>query len=432
MGRLEINMNANLNKHITTAFIYAGLNLTAFGQTASLEERIQSLENKLANQPSFTAGPAGVRITSADKSYQLRLDGVIQTDARFYLDGDSSANDGFLLRRVRPTIRGTVGEKGSFRITPEFGSDDFTLQDAWLGYSFSPAFGVKIGKFKAPFGLERLQSANWIRFAERGHPTSLAPNRDIGIQFEGKASVVDWALLVSNGTQDGGRVTGNTDDKFDLTGRVFVNAAPGLHVGLAGNVGETEGSLRSYRTPGQQTAASYLSERDGPNGGTLPGTVGDGSHWRLSPQFTYYTGAFGLLGEYVVVNREVSNGANSAELENTAWQIATSYVLTGEKNGFGGVYPSQPFDPANGQWGAFEVALRYHVLDLDDATFPVYANPSRAVSDIETVGVGLNWYLTRNLKTSLTYEVSTFDGGASGGADRPDEEILFARFQFAY
>jgi len=400
-------------------------------------ERIQALESRiqaLESRPSVTAGPSSVRITSADQSYQLRLEGLIQTDARFYLDSDSTADDGFLLRRIRPTVRGTVGEKGSFRVTPEFGGNNFALQDAWLGYSFSPAFGVQIGKFKAPFGLERLQGGGAIRFIERAHPTSLAPNRDIGIQFAGQASVVEWALLFSNGTADGGSITSNTDDKFDVTGRVFVNAAPGLHIGIAANAGESEGasSLSAYRTPGQQGAFAYLAEREGTDGETLPGTVADGSHWRISPQFTYYAGSFGLLGEYVVVNREVRNGSNSDTLENTAWQIATSYILTGEKNGFGGVNPSRPFDPASGNWGAFEIAVRYHVLSIDDATFPTYANPSRAVSEIQSVGIGLNWYLTRNLKTSLTYEVSSFDGGAANGADKADEEYLFARFQLTF
>ena len=420
------------NKPITTALLGAGLSLTAFGQTASLEERIQALETKLQSQPAVTAGPNSVRISSADKAYQLRLEGLIHADARFYLESDSTANDGFLLRRVRPTFRGTAGENGSFRITPEFGGNSFALQDAWLGYSFSPAFGIQIGKFTAPFGLERLQGGGAIRFIERGHPTSLGPNRDIGIQFAGQASVVEWALLVSNGTADGGSITQNTDDKFEVTGRVFVNAAPGLHIGLAANAGESEGALAGYRTPGQQGAFSYLAERDGPDGAPLPGTLADGSHWRLSPQFTYYAGPFGLLGEFVVVNREVRNGPNSETLENTAWQIAASYILTGEKNGFGGVNPSRPFDPANGNWGAFEIAVRYHVLSIDDATFPTYANPSRAVSEIQSVGIGLNWYLSRNLKTALTYEVSSFDGGAADGANKADEEYLFARFQLTF
>jgi phosphate-selective porin OprO/OprP len=362
-----------LNKQIITALVGTGLSLTSFGQTASLEERIQALEKKLESQPTVTSGPEGVRFTSADKSYQLRLEGVLQTDARFYLDSASSANDGFQLRRVRPTLRSTVGEKGSFRITPEFGGNSTSLLDAWLGYSISPAFGVQIGKFKAPFGLERLQSGNWIRFVERAHPTSLAPNRDIGIQFAGKASVVDWALLVSNGTTDGGSTSQNTDDHLEATGRVFVNVAPGLHIGVAGNVGESEGELASYRTPGQQAAFAYLAEREGPDGETLPGTEADGDHRRFSPQFTYYTGPFGLLGEYVVVNRDVRNGDDTTELENTAWQIATSYVLTGEKNDFGGITPAQSFDPA-----------------------------------------------------------STFDGGASKGTDKPGEDYLFARFQVAF
>ena len=49
------------------------------------------------------------------------------------------------------------------------------------GQAFQPWFAVTAGKFKVPVGLERLQSANDIRFVERAFPTSLLPNRDLGV-----------------------------------------------------------------------------------------------------------------------------------------------------------------------------------------------------------------------------------------------------------
>ena len=48
------------------------------------------------------------------------------------------------------------------------------------------------------------------------------------------------------------------------------------------------------------------------------------------------------------------------------------------------------------------------------------------------IGVGLNWYLNRNLKIVLGYDQTKFDGGAPNGGDREDEKVLFTRFQVAY
>ena len=47
-------------------------------------------------------------------------------------------------------------------------------------------------------------------------------------------------------------------------------------------------------------------------------------------------------------------------------------------------------------------------------------------------GAGFNWYLNRNIRIALDYEQTRFEGGAAGGADRPNEKVLFNRFQIAF
>jgi len=51
-----------------------------------------------------------------------------------------------------------------------------------------------------------------------------------------------------------------------------------------------------------------------------------------------------------------------------------------------------------------------------------------AASKATAWGVGLNWYLNQNYKWSVNYDVTSFEGGAPGGADRPDEKAVFTRF----
>jgi phosphate-selective porin OprO/OprP len=74
---------------------------------------------------------------------------------------------------VRPIIEGTFGGIYDFKFMPDFAQGKTVIQDAYVTGRFAPGFQVTGGKFKAPIGLERLQSANDIRFVERAHPTQL-------------------------------------------------------------------------------------------------------------------------------------------------------------------------------------------------------------------------------------------------------------------
>ena len=47
------------------------------------------------------------------------------------------------------------------------------------------------------------------------------------------------------------------------------------------------------------------------------------------------------------------------------------------------------------------------------------------------MGAGVNWYLNRNVRVSLDYETTRFEGGAAVG-DRADEDVIFTRFQVSF
>jgi phosphate-selective porin OprO/OprP len=79
-----------------------------------------------------------------------------------------------------------------------------------------------------------------------------------------------------------------------------------------------------------------------------------------------------------------------------------------------------------------ELAARISSLDIDDAAFDNgLADIKKSASSADAIGVGVNWYLTRNTKFSLNYEQTTFDGGAATG-DRDDEQAVLARAQFSF
>ncbi len=382
-------------------------------------------------------GRKGLKITSPDKKYELSLKGYAQLDHRDFLDDNGETNRGeFLVRRARPTLEVKAGD-AFLRIMPDFAGSTTRLFDAYAEYKLFNELQFRVGKFKPPIGLERLQSATDTFFIERGHPTNLVPTRDIGAQVFGNLldDRLEYQVGIFDGAPDLGNIDSDVDDQKDFAARIFATpfrnsdivALQGLGMGISGSTGKQEGSTTStllgdYRTPGQQAFYRYRT-----------GAFADGTHWRVSPQAYWYYSNFGLLAEYVQSNQEVTRTTNEGELEHSAWQIAGSYVITGEDVNFkGGIKPNEDFDIESGGWGAFEVVARVGETDIDDDAFPIFADPNASASKAQTLGAGVNWYLNENVKLQLNYENTSFDGGATGGEDRPDEKVLLSRLQFRF
>jgi phosphate-selective porin OprO/OprP len=78
---------------------------------------------------------------------------------------------------------------------------------------------------------------------------------------------------------------------------------------------------------------------------------------------------------------------------------------------------------------------RYGQLHIDSDAFPTFADPTKSIQEAREWGVGINWYLNKNVKAVLDYEQTDFDGGAANGslvANRPTEKVIFTRLQLAF
>lgn len=417
---------------------------------ADLDQRLRVLERKLelqaeeatakvASQPTVKLDDKGLSVKSpAPGDFELKFRGLVQADGRFYFgDGEHPQNDTFLLRRVEPTIEGTFGRWVGFRLNAQLAGDSATVNDAYVDLKFDPRATLRIGRYKGPVGLERLQSSAATEEVETGLPSELVPNRDIGAQLQGELakSTVSYALGIYNGAPDGrDGLTTNPDRDFEFAGRVFVEPwknsdgpLSGLGFGLGASSGEKHGNgnnfLPRYRTPGQVQFFSYLAAVNA-----------DGQHGRWSPQAYFYRNAFGLIGEYVVSRQDVLLPATGqrATFDNRAWQLSAGWVLTGEDASYRGVIkPDHPFAIGADGWGAFELVARHGRLDIDDGAFPVFADPAASASQANSWGVGLNWYLTSNFKLMGNYTRTTFTNGAPG-SDREDEQAVFTRAQLSF
>lgn len=463
-----------LNQWLLAGLVGVQIVQTAFAQDADtievLKQQIQQLDQKVRvlerrrelDQETADAkatkaavvslGAGGFAVTSADSNFVFKVRGYVQADSRWYADdvAAGTANDTFLLRRVRPIFEGTVQDKYDFRVMLDFGSgvtsgtgNNGFVQDAYLNARFHPEFQVQAGKFKEPVSLERLQSGANLLFVERGYPSQLAPNRDTGLQVQGDlfGGALRYEAGVFNGVADGGSDDiESADDEKDFAARLFatpfknsdVDGLRGLGFGLAGTAGNQAGILRSFVTPGQQRFFAYRTGT-GASAATA-NVVADGSHWRVVPQAYYYWGPFGVFGEFVISDQRVrrDDGVSTyASLRNTAWQVAASYVLTGEENSWKGFTPAHPFGAKDGGWGAWEVSARFGQFDVDDAAFPLFANPATSASGATSWGVGLNWYLNKNVKFNLNYEQTDFAGGTSEFLAK-GEKVILTRAQVSF
>src|SRR5688572_12133560 len=421
-----------------------------------LELQQEAVTTAAAAAPKITASASRFQVGSADGGNFIRLRGTLHADARTY-GGESvpETADTFLLRRVRPTIEGTFGGIYDFKFMPDFAGGRSVIVDAYTAARFNPGAIVTVGKFKPPVGLERLQSSADLRFIERALPTNLVPNRDLGVQLSGdfKGGAFAYAVGYFNGVTDGQSSDNlatpdvEVDTAGDYAARLFfqpfVNSSNFNLRGLGFCVGTTwvdvdgtaaNTALSAYRSPGQQSVFSY---RANTATGVTPNnaTFADGQRLRLAPQFYYYRGSFGLLGEYTQVEQDVSRTVGgvtrSDTLTNSAWQAQFSWFLTGEEEAFRGYTPGSTFQPGKAGVGGWELVARYHELDIDDDAFvggaSSFANPLTAVTKATAYGVGVNWYPWNTVKLSLNYENTTFEGGAATG-DRADEQALLSRF----
>ena len=485
----------------------AGADIPAVKQ---LDQKFKVLERKLEvskeasdeekkSASKFSIGSEGFKWSSADNSYQFRLRGLVNADSSFYLDdsvkGAAGLNnttaagpatpiqvnglgiDRFQVSRARIISSGTLAKYTDFLITTEFGSLSSggpSIFDALIDLRYFTFASLTAGKQKGPVGLERLQDVSKMTFMTFGYPTQLAPNRDIGIMLHGEFTapgrdrkssngqasnfkdLFQYQAGVFNGTADNQNPANTTTASYDnkeFQGRIFahpfqltnIDALQGFGLGLAGTYGQPKGLTPvNLQSPSQNVIVTYNT-----------GTALNGDHHRLLPQGYWYYGPFGVFTEYAISWQTLTSATSSTvkqqtiNQQNTAWQVAASYVLTGEDNTYQGVIPRKPFDPFNGGWGALQFGARWDELGVDKNTFtnigttktPFYgfANPAGSVKNATSWTVGFNWYLNNNVKIVADYDQTYFKGGAASTLgtpspvmNRPIERVFFTRFQVAF
>jgi phosphate-selective porin OprO/OprP len=409
---------------------------------------------------SVAAGPGGFRIESLDKRSEIRLRALVQADGRFWFDDTQRPQtDTFLIRRAYSWVEGRLPYGVNFMLNPDFGGGTVVLQDAYLGIDLDDAVKFRFGKFKSPFGLERLQPTSNLSFVEFGLPSLLAPNRDVGAMVYGDVfnRFAGYAAGVFNGVPDNGSADIDIDREKEFAGRVYLRpfspipdqALGRLFVGVATTFGRVYGTPNNpafsspsatpaYKTPGQSTDFSYIAAATGVTPDYSNTVVANGPHNRYGVYLYEALGPLGLMGEYYESDQEVGRaGKGNAWIHNKAYQAQATFVFFGADASYDFVHVRTPFEPLQGHFGALEGAFRAGHLANDTAAFPNYASPTASVRGATEFTTGLNWYWSDNAKFVVNWDHTEFQGGAKTpdeilAGHREAENIWLLRAQIVY
>lgn len=405
-----------------------------------LEKRVRELEagmtERAADEAPFTAGWKGNHplLKSADGQHELYLGGRIGVEGLWTAgDGEvkDDTEDGFIIRRVRFTMKGKVYKYYHFKMELNWDEASASVKDAYINMKQFDPINIQVGLMKAPVSGEDLQSSSNIHLPERSLLNSLVPDRDVGIMFHGHP----WKLFTYQvAWMDGWNVrkSKGADVDDDKTTFVRVMLTPfaksknkwinGLEFGgnfswgMRRNAGPSGAPGSSLATP---TGYKYFSWMQPFNGQAM--TYG--------AELRYYGGPVHFMAEWLTLEQDVNSpGMGRENFQQRAWFVQAGVVLTGEDASFGGLKPRKNFDPTGaGGWGAFEIVLRYsNMMSPHEAIDEGYASGHDTA---DCYNVGLNWYMNPSVKYMIMYEHTRFGSGSSG-VNNEDAVLMKLQLKF--
>ncbi len=382
-----------------------------------LEKKWQERENDLR-----VYFKDGLKIVSPDKKFQYQIGGRIQTDVAFYASGSSAdrPENGAEFRRARLFLAGILYRRIQFKAQFDFAGQT-SFKDVYIGVTELPLVGNFIaGHFREPFSLEEMISSKYDTFMEDSLMNALIPGRNLGLAFYGSAlqGRATWAIGLFRPTgENPPRI--ESDDGANLTLRLTgvpwqQDAGRLVHLGLS----------YSYSTPSESTfqfdsrPESNLADNFLDTGGVSA----ENAH-----RFGFETAAvwesLHVAAEYTFLTVQRPAGLSDVDLK--GGYVSAGYFLTGErrpyKSGvFRRVVPRR--NVFEGGRGAWELALRYSFLDLNDATV--------RGGEEEDVTAALNWYLNPHTRAMFNYVLADIEG--AGGADFQPLHVFQLRFQIDF
>jgi phosphate-selective porin OprO/OprP len=424
-------------------------------RNAELEQEVRSLKKQTASASEYDANgnkkpkavsdgktllekPVAVEekkpiyVMQSGPELELKLGGYIQMnfedgavsafEGRFP-DGTNQVKDRFRLRRARVNLVGDFAEKFDFKVEGDFGVGDglsgnrtgFSATDIFVNWHQFPEANIKVGQWKAPFGLEQITPDTKILTIERSLPTgALTPERQIGVQIWGKPLTNLWPdqkdLLtyyagIFNG--NGRNITINDNNNFMYVGRLELLPWKGELLSQDASL-KLGGDVLNSRDDAGTNISQALNLKVNADGSLTPfvlPSADERTAWSLDAWLNI--GPFDLIAEYFsedVDGRTVAGVAPTfADFDPSGWYVQGSYFVIPKK---------------------LQAVVKWEELSPDQV----------ANDGIRSITAGLNYYIHGDaIKLMANYIHTWSDFRAAHpqfGDDQFDEVILRLQVMF--
>ncbi len=316
--------------------------------------------------------------------------------------GDLGVKDGYFgLRNARFDARLGLNSDMNARLNVDYGAGTVRIQDGYIDFGLAPGWRVRVGKFKAPIGLELLESPTDIPMIDTGYATLMVANRDTGMMAMGTVGNWDLQFAVLAGASDGASLDRDGDSDRAISLRALTRLAPNdlggvgsVFWGVAGSVESRFGDaavsqLSTYRVGTRPELLRYNS-----------GVVANGGFYRIVPQVMAFMGPFGVMAEHAISRHTILGNGDTVGLTHAAWQVVTHYYLTGESASYDAVTPIHPYSPIEGGVGAVAVTGRVQQVNVDAGARAFGSGVQQSTS----VTVGVNWIWRDHVKWMVNAE----------------------------
>ncbi len=403
----------------------------AFAQTAKYNQYGVAVESDVLDAESQDGF---LVLASPNSAYKIWFDNRIQFDAGAFFGAPAYADpigNGVSIRRARFAIKAQVDKNWYGEFDMDLADGLVELKDAIVRYTGIPNLELQVGNFKENFSIQRNSSSRYLMFLERPMVCSaLAPSRHLGFNakydnpwlwlsagiFAQEGAGSEEITNVQDNNKDFGRgISFLQNTGYSVTTKIVLRPLcqlenVGLHIGAAYSYRTTKGSMATgewgtYRASARNSTSinrkkyidtNNLKDYDYNN----LWTVELAGHWG------------GLRYEAAYIGDNVHFKDTKLVNNFGGWYVQAGYLLFGGKQRYDAKGAKYTRALRGQKWGDLELCARYEYCNLnddrEDAMTKVYGGCAEAYT------VGLNWWVTNNVRMQLNYQFNNNDRYANG------------------
>lgn len=348
--------------------------------------------------------------------------GELSMETAFFSDDEFDHPDATQLRFARLGMRGSISNDFNYVVDVNFANNQVGIINAFMDYKLGDLGVFRVGHNRSPYSLEGLTNNNYWTFAEVAPSTAAFDVGEIlgaAVHLAGDNWVFGAGLYNQNtGMQD------NDDEGWRVASRVAIAPIKEdeniLHLGVSAAHIEASNARATNPLTFRANIGNTIQRTN-----TLRAQMANAdSHDLFGFEAATVNGPLSFQGEYFYTN--VRNRDATPDNAFHGGYLQASYFLTGESRPyvdgnatFGRIVPKKPFLGGKGP-GAWEIALRYDTLDLNDGAVQA--------GEMDTYSLGVNWYQNQYARMTLNYIISDTDENAFSAAN-DDTSMLLLRQQ---